>query len=83
VDAPLVAASHARGLTSMPWVLTGVDDATATIAVRYIAGGGCTTPRGLEIVQNVDHGLLSRAWARPAIQPPAPPTPPRVQDSST
>jgi hypothetical protein len=42
---------QSRGLVSLPWRLVQVGPAGASLNIGYIAGGGCTHWRGIEVVE--------------------------------
>jgi hypothetical protein len=55
-DTPAVTltSAQARGLTSMPWVLTGIDRTGRVLGIVYAAGdglGSCVTHRGIMITE--------------------------------
>ena len=50
---PFVAltSDQSRVLTSLPWALVRVGDGGRSLDIGYIAGGGCTSWRGIEVVE--------------------------------
>lgn len=50
-QATLLTAHQVSGLTSLPWRLVAVHLAPPALDIYYVAGGGCTSPRGIEAVQ--------------------------------
>ena len=50
---PFVAltSDQSRHLTSLPWALLRVRDGGRSLDIGYIAGGGCTSWRGFEVVE--------------------------------
>jgi hypothetical protein len=54
----MLTAAETQGLTSMPWKLDGIDDAQRSLAISYIAGGGCTFPRGIYIQETASSVLI-------------------------
>jgi len=50
-QATLLTAKQARGLTSLPWRLTAIHVTPPAIDIYYVAGGGCTTPRGILLTE--------------------------------
>lgn len=57
--AHVVSPGHAAGLTSMPWKLVGVRDHATVLDIYYVAGGGCTSPRGLYVQQTAQTVLIA------------------------
>jgi len=52
ISAPtLLDGREVRGLTSLPWRLTSVETSRPAIDIYYVAGGGCTSPRGIYVAE--------------------------------
>lgn len=55
----LLASRQLDGLTSMPWVLTAIDDPTSTVSLIYVTGDGdCVTPRGMYVSESATSVLV-------------------------
>jgi hypothetical protein len=56
--ADMITATEAQGLTSMPWRLAGIDDTRSVLAITYVAGGGCASPRGIYVHETATTVLI-------------------------
>lgn len=44
-----ISAAQAKGMTSEPWRLVGIDGRPHSLQIDYVAGGGCQTPVGIYV----------------------------------